>query len=89
MIGCVRIILCCELCVFVRGRLDLDLEHCVANRFTHHPSKIKLNVVHILLHEIEIIGLSNVKGFAIEVSVENPALSAGEGVDCNLSIGGQ
>ena len=89
MIGCVRIMLCWELCVFVRGHLDLDLELCVANRFAHHPPKIKLNAVHVLLHEIEIIGPSNVKGFAIEVSVENPALSAGEGVDCNLWISGQ
>ena len=69
--------------------LDLDLEYCVANRFAHHPPKIKLNVVHVPLHEIEIVGPSNVKGFAIEVSVENPALSAGEGVDCNLWISGQ
>lgn len=91
MIGCVRIMLCWELCVFVRGHLDLglDLEHCVANRFAHHPPKIKLNIVHVLLHEIEIVGPSNVKGFTIEVSVENPALSAGEGVDCNLPIGRQ
>ena len=71
--------------VFVRG----PFEYCIANRFAHHPPKIKLNVVHILLHEIEIIGPSNVKGFTIEMSVENAALSAGEGVDCNLSIGGQ
>ena len=89
MIGCVRIMLCWVLCVFIRGRLSLNLERCVANRFAHHPPKIKLNVVHILLHEIEIIGPSNVKGFTIEVSVENPALPAGEGVDCNLSVGGQ
>jgi hypothetical protein len=89
VIGCVRIMLCWELCVFARGHLDLDLEHCVANRFAHHPPKIKLNVVHVLLHEIEIVGSSNVKGVAIEVSVENPALSAGEGVDCNLWISGQ
>jgi hypothetical protein len=81
--------LCWELYVSIRERLNLNLEHCVANRFAHHPPKIELNVVHILLHEIEIIGPSNVKGFAVEMSVENPALSAGEGVDCNLSIGGQ
>ena len=68
----------------VCGHLDLGLEHCVANRFAHHPPKIKFNVVHVLLHEIEIVGPSNVKGFAIKVSVENPASSAGEGVDCNL-----
>jgi hypothetical protein len=86
VIGCVRIMLCRELCVFVRGYLDLNLEHCVANRFAHHPPKVKLNVTNVLLHEIEIVGPSNVKGFAIEVSVENPALSAGEGVDCNLWI---
>ena len=77
------------MCVFVRGHLDLDLEHCVANRFAHHPPKIKLNIARVLLREIEIVGPSNVKGFAIEVSVENAALSTGEGVDCNLWIGGQ
>ena len=81
--------LCWELCVFVRGHLDLDLEHCVANRFAHHPLMTMLNVVHVLLHEIEMVGPSNVKGFTIEMSVENPALSAGEGVDCSLPIDGQ
>jgi hypothetical protein len=30
-----------------------------------------------------------VKGLTIEVGVENTALSAGEGVDCNLRISGQ
>jgi hypothetical protein len=79
--------LCWKLCVFVRGHLDL--EHCVSNRFAQHPPKIKLNVVHVLLHEIEIVGPLNVNGFTIEVGVENPALSAGEGVDCNLWITGQ
>ena len=86
MIGCVRIMLCWELCVFASGHLDL--EPCVSNRFAHHPPKIKLNVVHVLLREIEIVGPSNVKGLTIEVGVENPALSAGEGVDRHLPIGG-
>ena len=51
--------------VFVRGHL----EHCVANWFVNHPPKVQLDVIHILLHEIEIIGLSNVKGLTIEVGV--------------------
>ena len=84
MIGCVRIVLLMELCVFVRGHL----KPCVANRFTHHPPKVQLNVVHVPLREIKIVGPSNVKDSAIEVGVENPALSAGEGVDRNLPIGG-
>jgi hypothetical protein len=81
----VRIVFLLALCVFVAGHLEL----CVANRFAHHPPKIQLNVAHVLLHEIEIVGPSNVKGLTIEVGVENPALSAGEGVDCNLPIRGQ
>jgi hypothetical protein len=89
--GCEDHALLEAVCVFVRAHLslDLDLEHCVTNGFAHHPPKIKLNVVHVLLYEIEIVGPSNVKGFTIEVSVENLALSTGKGVDCNLWIGGQ
>jgi len=44
-------------------------EHCVANWFADHPPKVQLDVIHILLHEIEIVGLSNVKGLTIEVGV--------------------
>jgi hypothetical protein len=79
-----------EMCVFVRERLGHcvivcgHLKHCVANRFAHHPLKVQLNAVHVLLHEIEIVGPLNVKGLILEVGVENTALSAGEGVDCNL-----
>jgi hypothetical protein len=82
--GCVRIMFLIELCVFARGYL----EHCITNGFAHHPPKIQLNISHVPLREIEIVGPSNVKGLTIEVGVENPALSAGEGVDCNLPIGG-
>jgi len=58
--------------------------HCIANWFAHHPSKVQLNIFHVLLHEIERVRPSNVKDFTIEVGVENTALSACEGVDCNL-----
>ena len=51
--------------VFIRGYL----KHCVANWFADHPPKVQLNIIHILLHEIEIVGLSNVKGLTIEVGV--------------------
>ena len=71
--------------VFVRR----PFEYCVANRFAHHPPKIQLNIVHVLLHEIEIVRSSNAKDFTVEVGVENAALSACEGVDCNLCIGSQ
>jgi hypothetical protein len=71
--------------VFVRR----PFEYCVANRFAHHPPKIQLNIVHVLLHEIEIVRSSNAKDFTVEVSVENAALSACEGVDCNLCISSQ
>jgi hypothetical protein len=79
---CVRIMFLIELCVFAH------LDHCITNRFAHHPPKIQLNIAHVLLREIEIVGPSNVKDLTIEVGVENPALSAGEGVDRNLPIGG-
>jgi hypothetical protein len=62
---------------------------CVANWFAHHPPKVQLNVVHILLREIEIVGPLNMKGLTIEVGVENTGLSASEGVDCDLWISGQ
>jgi hypothetical protein len=77
--GCVRIMFLIELCVFA---------HCITNRFAHHPPKIQLNIAHVLLREIEIVGPSNVKGLTIEVGVENPALSACEGIDRNLPISG-
>ena len=63
--------------------------HCIANWFAHHPPNVQLNVVHILLPEVEIVGPSNVKGFTLVVGVENTGFSVGEGVDCNLWIGGQ
>jgi hypothetical protein len=81
VVGCVRVMLfVMEMCVFVRG----PFEYCVANRFAHHPPKVQLNIVHVLLHEIERVRPSNVKDFTIEVGVENAALSTCEGVDCNL-----
>jgi hypothetical protein len=63
--------------------------HCVANWFAHHPPKVQLNVVRILLHEVEIVGPSNVKGITLVVGVEDTGFSVSEGVDCNLWIGGQ
>ena len=74
MIGWVRIMLLIELCLW-RGHLG----HCVANRVAHHPPKIQLNVVHVLLLEIDIVGPSNMKDLTIEVGVEDRALSAGGG----------
>jgi hypothetical protein len=78
VIGCMR-------CDFVCG----PFEQCVANRFAHHPPKVQLNIIHVLLHEIEIVRPSNVKGFTIVVGVEDTAFSAREGVDCNLWINSQ
>jgi hypothetical protein len=78
VIGCMR-------CDFVCG----PFEQCVANRFAHHPPKVQLNIIHVLLHEIEIVRPSNVKDFTVEVGVENAALSTCEGVDCNLRIDSQ
>ena len=63
--------------------------HCVANWFAHHPPNVQLDVIHILLHEIEMVGPSNVKSFTIVVGVDNTGFSVGEGVDCNLWISGQ
>jgi hypothetical protein len=61
----VRIMLLNRRRVFVLGHL----EHCVANWFADHPPKAQLDAIHILLHEIKIVGLSNVKGLTIEVGV--------------------
>jgi hypothetical protein len=63
--------------------------HCITNWFAHHPPKVQLNVVHILLPEVEIVGPLNVKGFALVVGVENTGFSVGERVDCNLWVDGQ
>ena len=51
--------------VFVRGHL----KHCVTNWFADHPPKVQLDIIHILLHEIEMVGSLNVKGLTIKVSV--------------------